>query len=94
MSKHTPGPWKLVRDGQEPSDGWLLVQFREWSVYSEPMHGDSIGTQESDARLIAAAPEMLAALKAVLPVMRRRHLAYSLVIAVEEAIAKAEGGEQ
>jgi hypothetical protein len=61
MSGHTPGPWKFAQDGDEPY----------WNV-DMPMQDGSPGygfanamvyTTEEDARLIAAAPELLSELK-------------------------------
>ena len=50
MSAHTPGPWKPIR------------QRIYWSVYSEHTQVAE-GSSENDARLIAAAPRMLDAVK-------------------------------
>ena len=69
MSKHTPGPWD---PHYSPNDGW--------SVWHDPrVHGDKKRGQviicadmragaetEANARLIAAAPDMLEACKAAL----------------------------
>ena len=61
---HTPGPWRFAQDGDEPY----------WNV-DMPMQDGSSGygfanamvyTTEEDARLIAAAPDLLAALKGIL----------------------------
>ena len=52
-AKHTPGPWKAIVD----PEGWELVASGR---------GQTIATfdcSESDARLIAAAPDLLAALE-------------------------------
>ena len=66
--KHTPGPWKPVLNS---SDYWKVVHpwpdqsFEEANSYSPTVvnvctkEGDE---QESNARLIAAAPELLEAL--------------------------------
>lgn len=61
---HTPGPWKL--------DGFLIVDARGEEVldlggYSTLMAGRL--KNPADARLIAAAPEMLAALKLAYPLL-------------------------
>jgi hypothetical protein len=87
MSAHTPGPWSATEDGNviQDSDGALIAIIPE----------DPAGKR--DGRLIAAAPEMLEALKAMthgLP-----DLLDSIGYADEEgmvekalaAIAKAEG---
>ena len=65
MSKFTPGPWKI--------DGPMIVP--ESAVKSEmgyqsgeyiAQHFNTLGkTQKANARLIAAAPDLLAALRAI-----------------------------
>ncbi len=62
MSKHTPGPWKLVIANTElvsiyPQGG----KERIAQVYC-PLDGSG-GTINGNARLIAAAPEMVGLLK-------------------------------
>jgi hypothetical protein len=86
---HTPGPWTYHADGEANhytlmrSDGGWLISFlhngEQWTL-----------TQEANARLMAAAPEMLEALKnlenddgSTMPPS-----AWKLV---QDAIAKAEG---
>lgn len=54
MSKHTPGPWGLVRH----EDTWL--------VGPGIVIDDTAEEDEANARLIAAAPELLAALERTL----------------------------
>ena len=69
MSKSTPGPWKL-KDEKTDED------LTEYSVYRERSHQYGYDTHicqitrqchedEANARLIAAAPDMLEALKSV-----------------------------
>lgn len=65
---HTPGPWKLeISDGPWVSDAYVMAD--KWGVvarlglsYSLP-HWD--GPQRANARLIAAAPDLLEALEMV-----------------------------
>ena len=53
-SKHTPGPWTL-----DANDfGWFLISANGQDVLTE-----AFDTEEANARLIAAAPAMLAALR-------------------------------
>ncbi len=81
--KHTPGPWRLNE--------------KFTTVSSETEHIASVDTL-ANARLIAAAPEMLEALKGMED-MFRRHIegregpddAAQLWDAAQAAIAKAEG---
>jgi len=58
-AKHTPGPWEavsnLVRTARTPTGGGFLVA--ECPA--------SIGSRLEDARLIAAAPELLEALQLI-----------------------------
>lgn len=52
-AKHTPGPWTAVSD----PNGWTL-EGRGMSITAE-----AFDCSNADARLIAAAPDMLAALE-------------------------------
>jgi hypothetical protein len=112
MSKHTPGPWQVMNDydgativvanvdGETFSDGT--------STFSYDFVCDTYGDGDDDsrskavaianARLIAAAPDMLAALKAMdaalcdgFGTQAARMAGRKALIAVRAAIAKAEG---
>jgi hypothetical protein len=92
MSDHTPGPWTLG----PCSHGGLLVR-RGASVGrgAHPQHSLQI-VPEADAHLIAAAPELLAALKELRASWAWEEFAASFSIAAlleraDKAIAKAEG---
>ena len=90
MSKHTPGPWAANKPTQsngraEVYAGPMLVaQAFNWML-------DAEGDEQcwADARLIAAAPELLEALKLALSIIGfgKEH------DAISAAIAKAEGGQ-
>ena len=99
-SKHTPGEW-MVSNWQRavvaPSKlGLMVAQITTGSVASTV--GSSF-IDEDEARanaiLIAAAPDLLAALKAMLPEANRldEHLrpSFETCEAARSAIAKAEG---
>lgn len=85
-AEHTPGPWHVAyaTDGELPT-GALLV---------------ATATDEANARLIAAAPELLAALRELQAQLRahikldvKKH--YSLMVAdaaASKAVLRAEGG--
>jgi hypothetical protein len=85
MSTHTPGPWGYTYDG---SSTWSIgpeADPQDGSVASIFDRKDE--RARANARLIAAAPDLLAALKYLLELGGdddRR-------IAAEAAIAKAEG---
>jgi hypothetical protein len=66
--KHTPGPW-LIQQGDEWADGIVTLHGHNedgtpmyWTVASYNRRRDEA---EANARLIAAAPEMLETLKAM-----------------------------
>lgn len=63
MSKPTPGPWKVDYDG--PSRPIIVTASRTILSISAYEYGrwGSYDLEEADARLIAAAPELLDALK-------------------------------
>jgi len=79
---YTPGPWRRnTREGRQvveaiPEVGWLEV---------------AKVVDINDARLIAAAPDMLAALKTLVDLYVANH--WAVFDAARAAIAKAEGRE-
>lgn len=83
-SKHTPGPWKVQRHGQDVYDHDVEI----WSQNTCIAFIDGA----ANARLIAAAPELLSLLQ---------HLCSEITVVEREAIlfearaviAKATGGE-
>ena len=87
MSKHTPGPWRVVKDPTNLSlqvYGQTLALFECWRRSDEQ-------TELANARLVAAAPDLLEALKEVFA----DHDAVnrlSWVNRAAAAIAKATGG--
>lgn len=71
-TKHTPGPWKYS-SWEQFGDTRFYVSQKEGAPYtpnysdvasliSETVSGERVAIQEANARLIAAAPELLAAL--------------------------------
>lgn len=101
-NKFTPGPWVVSKEnvdiplfdvrlkGDETSDDTLICQMYET--------GGPVGTQKANARLIAAAPELLEALVLYKPEhlfsKRSEALAYQndWLANVKRVIAKATGG--
>jgi len=82
-SKHTPGPWFARKTfsgsseiAAENGDGATIARTRE----------------DADASLIAAAPDLLEALRGVLQQFAKR-LRVDSVERARAAIAKAEGGQ-
>lgn len=79
MSKHTEGPWEVRADWIVGFNGTLHV-----ATIPRAFDGDY---SEANAHLIAAAPDLLAALKEVVTISDRKHDAWDRAKA---AIAKAE----
>lgn len=89
--KHTPGPWFAVRN----SCYWEVNPARKVGDYDTPFTvadccasdpSNTTGLQEANARLIAAAPDLLAALVA----LDHEYGPKTLRMA-QDAIAKATG---
>ena len=96
MSKHTPGPWKAVpRDVDADKPGNMDIGESSglgWDIEGPPepqLRGQF--AKGSDAQLIAAAPDMLAALNTAVSEMRDWHPNHPSMSQILDAIAKAEG---
>lgn len=89
MSKHTPGPWFSQYD----DNGFYEIGSEAVSLRLAFTHGEG-DTDEANARLIAAAPEMLAALEFLThaPILNSVSTWQEARRLVDAAIAKATGG--
>jgi hypothetical protein len=85
VSKHTPGPWTAILD-RDRDDG----SEDTWYVLTEKEAAIAVGLYGPDARLIAAAPDLLAALKVALYHLDNPKTGYVADV-LRAAIAKAEG---
>ena len=96
MSAHTPGPWSVV-DGHYPGFREIKGPSFTVSIVMSATNLDFMDyvKREADARLIAAAPELLEALQLCAAVCAGESLSKSLLIhALEKAraaITKATG---
>ena len=84
-TRHTPGPWAADNGIIRRADGCGIA------IMTNVQSDDELGPErEADARLIAAAPELLEALKRV--------SGFSVtpddINSARDAIAKAEGGAE
>lgn len=86
MSKHTPGPWRF---SSHPHDG----NYMRIHCGSDPREGDNLRGYcgEANARLIAAAPELLEALQAFANEIVPINPHDPLWVNARAAIAKATG---
>lgn len=87
--KHTPGPWvvdgDVIRGDQQRNGSISVASMLDVSYPYGRRAGES---KHANARLIAAAPELLAALEGVLRVADRKTDEFD---AARAAIAKATG---
>lgn len=101
MSKHTPGPWEPITDKHGEVVVYEAVTRANLDICK--MGGNT--NDGANARLIAAAPDLLEALKGLLAVAPSKAPAAGLIVGIEEkhkaaiagaraAIARAEGGGQ
>ena len=89
---HTPGPWVCYADLPSTEPDWHIVTTSNRlrvlaNVHIEP--GNK--TDEANARLIAAAPDLLAALLGCIPQLELGNGEAEHVKAAHAAIAKATG---
>jgi hypothetical protein len=94
-AQHVSGPWKAVRNASfwevvTPLPGQTLDQANEYSPSLAYVWGEGEEQAEANARLIAAAPDLLEALQHLM-VAHGEQLDYAFQQA-QEAIAKATGG--
>ena len=100
--EHTPGPWEI--SGGTNSKRSLFVWRKEEPGFIEPhgiatVHGE-LAEVKANARLIAAAPDLLEACRGLLMDTRHRHKYHGPMKcdrceayqAARAALAKAEGG--
>lgn len=91
MSKHTPGPWRIVPGGVRVGSGLICSTFQamRYPGQEERFKRES-AEREANAHLIAAAPDLLEAL------LRCRFDSLNMsaedMRLVQAAIAKATGG--
>jgi hypothetical protein len=84
ISKHTPGPWETDEDGDRICI-WVPA-VKEYVAIIKDFGWDA--PYQANGRLIAAAPDLLDALKGVVRIADRQTVEFD---AARAAIAKAEG---
>ncbi len=89
QTTHTPGPWYASLDGLNADGG--IRQARTNKIVAS---GIEVGLEEgiANARLIAAAPDLLAALELAIPMIDRYAAGSATVLdTMRSAIAAARG---
>jgi hypothetical protein len=107
-TKHTPGPWRISNGNfANLIEGYSGRHHGEWDdgfrAVASAQHCEPTGNYvnerenaEANARLIAAAPELLEACSLLLEALRSSNVSNGLIRSAEDAaraaIAKARGG--
>ncbi len=93
MSKHTPGPWNVnFETGEVLSEAAVIGTI--YGAWTEHLNDPISEECKANARLIAAAPELLEACKSALGYRKQTHHGTDKCIAIlTGVIAKAEGDE-
>ena len=96
IARHTPGPWTFDRSGDSRIVADRLCVALVTRGVDDPQPFDLEGpTYQANARLIAAAPDLLAAGKALLAWYERADTTQddvaSVIVRLGDAVAKAEG---
>lgn len=64
-TEHTPGPWSYYAGESQPNPYWRNIRlYNGERLIAEVGCTNAVGDGDANARLIAAAPELLAALSA------------------------------
>jgi hypothetical protein len=88
---HTPGPWKWIGSRQSPQDRIYLSTPNGYANWTNLRNAE----ETANAHLIAAAPELLAALEYLLPYVEELEYPTGSDAAKQAraAIAKAKGAQ-
>jgi len=94
--KHIPGPWYVV--AEEHVDGVdtaaISTQPNDRSLKNEVLGSSEwLRAEYADLQLMAAAPELLEALKALVSIEHRLDIPQKYFDLMHKAIAKAQGGK-
>ena len=92
MSKHTPGPWSQDKGR---CSNCVYAESKSGFPVAKAMRYSPVFDKEylANARLIAAAPDLLEACKAMMASPENDMKEYVAIQLIEKAIAKAEGEE-
>ena len=93
MTKHTPGPWSFSSNLRENGIARIMPSYRQRVCIATIPAGKNADAKEADARLIAAAPELLSQLEFAVALLKPMFEHTAQVERMEDAITKATGGE-
>lgn len=88
-AKHTPGPWSINYDCEYAKHGQLSIETNDFFI---ALVDAGVIAQQANARLIAAAPELLQALQGMVDYYGTASANIEALEAARAALAKAEIG--
>jgi hypothetical protein len=102
MSKHTPGPWKIipgfskmkVYGGEKYQGHFCIADCHQFDIAND--QESAIIEKEANARLIAAAPQMIEALESIMSDLKTEEgaLFTMTIFKVKAAIRAAKGAKE
>jgi len=90
--KHTPAPWKIHKNIGKKGELGIVADAAPCIIAVMGNQREWPEEAEANARLIAAAPELLAALIAVMPILLHNRPDGQIYADARAAIAKASEG--
>ncbi len=94
-TQHTPGPWSVAeKENRDDLDlpYWCVFSLSDAETAPSRAYGDTPEQRKANAGLIAAAPDLLAALDRIKDYVMGDPVAASALTQARAAIAKAQGG--
>jgi rubrerythrin len=76
--KHTPGPWHCM----------VRPTFDTYEIFGDPGYASTMDERAANARLIAAAPDMAAALDAIHALLDRQNWGQGTLLAIADIIER------
>jgi len=92
-TQHTPGPWKVAEAFINNQPNRLFVSEGKWGGKNIADLGEADEANNANARLIAAAPELLAALQSLIQYLPEEDIYYedaSSYRQIQRAVERAE----
>ena len=93
MTKHTEGPWKVPAHArfQVVQESAQLGTICLAIAHEDKYRGRTVAEAKANARLMAAAPDLLAACKTIIRAYENADVAPDALDAAYSAVRKAEG---
>ena len=95
ISKHTPGPWDVMHHdtwrGHTYDQPSSVCHVGDYTIVTSSPSYEFHGADDADARLIAAAPDMLAAMQMAVEAIERGSSTAPVAECLRAALAKATG---